>query len=245
MESSDGQTSRHWTAAVITLAVVLALVGPMVEPAWWQLVSGLPKEFLVASVLLGLATVACVWAAEWQQRFSPLLLRLLGAVCFIALVSGDLYAVMYHYQPSPAVSPTAALDSQAIEKLAAKQEQNAAVDWQRLKPFQISDLTKQFSAIGKYPVAVVWGSDDSAYGIAADVGNACHVAQWSGCTPDKLPDSMEVFGMGVHWRAGYQPIAKAIADSLHDVIGVPISAAPVAEPSLKAPLEVWIGRKPL
>jgi hypothetical protein len=206
----------------------------------------LSKGFLVASVLLGLATVACVWAAEWQQRFSPLLLRLLGAACFIALVSGDLYAVTYHYQPSPSVSPRAPMDSGAIEKLDARQEQNAARDeWLRLKPFQFEDLRGQLTAIGTYPLSVVWGSDDSAYGIAADVGNACRAAQWSGCTPAKLPDSMDVIGMGVHWKTGYHAIATAVADSLTNVIGVQIKAAPVAESNLQTPLEVRIGGKPL
>jgi hypothetical protein len=132
-----------------------------------------------------------------------------------------------------------------IEKLAAKQEQSASVDWQRLKPFQIGDLGKQFSAIGQYPLTIVWGPDPSAYGIAADVGDACRLAQWSGCTPDKSPENVFPIDISVHWKAGYQPIAKAIADSLHDVIGMPASAVPVPEPNLTTPLEVTIGNRPV
>jgi hypothetical protein len=168
------------------------------------------------------------------------------AIALVALTAAaidliDIWSRHSHYS-RPAIETLSAQD----EKLFAQSAQIAARDeWLRLKSFQIDDLRNQFSAIGNYPLSVVWGSDDSAYGLAADVGDACHAAQWSACTPEKLPDSMDVIGMHVHWQAGYQPIAKAIADSLTNVIGVPVKAAPSPEPNLKAPLEVMVGRKAL
>lgn len=129
--------------------------------------------------------------------------------------------------------------------LAAKKAQIAAYDWQRLQPFEIGDLRNRFARLGHYPVSVVWGSDGSSYGLAVDPGDACRDARWTACTPEKLPDSVEAIGITVHWQAGYQPIAKAIADSLKGVIGVPVVAAPVPESNLKESLEVMVGRKPL
>jgi len=125
----------------------------------------------------------------------------------------------------------------------AKQVQSAAYDWQRLKPFQIGDLGEQFNALGNLPFSVRWGSDSSAAGLATDVGDACHQAQWSVCTSEQLPDNIVAFGITVHWRAGYQSIAKAIGDSLTDVIGMPVGVAPIAELDIPTPVGVTIGRK--
>jgi hypothetical protein len=230
-----------WLTGWWVWAIICFLVVPPMEAAVWQLVSGLSHSFLVGTLAVGAMTiVAALFAAYFDKK--PLKALAIGSV--LAYLSFIAYAVEYQYQPTVSTSGSGT-GANAIEKLAAKQAQSAAYDWLRLKPFQITDLRDGFSTIGKYPLSVVWGSDDSAYGLAADVADACHAAQWSVCTPEKLPDSMDVIGMHVHWQAGYQPIAKAIADSMTEVIGVPVTAAPVPESNLKTPVELMVGRKPL
>jgi hypothetical protein len=203
--------------AIIGIALGIIGIGVRLIVAFKPPVSNLAKE------LLGWSGYACITAG----------IIMLLALGVIRLSHGapDRYVQVY-----PA----------AIDKLSAKQAQSTAHHWLRLKPFQIGDLSRQLGAIGKYQLSVLWDFRDSgAYGLAADLDDACRVAQWSVCIPpQKLSESVWAIGITVHWQEGYQPIAQAISDSLTDVIGMPVGVAPTVEPNLKTPVEVIVGIKP-
>lgn len=133
MATKTGPLGIRYSGLSILFAVVaVAITYEMVSPAWWQLVSALPKTVLVAGVLIGVAAIISAFLSDNVTRFRGTLIAI-ATICLLGDIGLLSYGVYFYYPTTrtwkvPAKAPTATVLLDEPTPLPYK-VRNLTTDW--------------------------------------------------------------------------------------------------------------------